>query len=49
MNDKRMVEEVEVEGLEVADLGDVSTETRNYHPSQLILDQSFQFGRGFLL
>lgn len=49
MNDKRMVEEVEVEGLEVADLGDASKETRHYHPTQVILDSSFQIGRPFTL
>ena len=49
MNDKRMVEEVEVEGLEVVDLGDAAKETRHYHPTQLVLDSTLQFGRPFAL
>jgi hypothetical protein len=39
------VEIVEVEGLEIVDLGDAREETRQWNPVQLVMDSGAQWGR----
>lgn len=43
MNEKRMVAEVEVEGVELIDLGDASVETKQPHPIWQVLDNCCSF------
>ncbi|HEY0941718.1 MAG TPA: hypothetical protein VGE08_16580 [Steroidobacter sp.] len=44
MNDRRMMEEIEIDELEMIDFGNAARETRNFHPAQVIVDNSFQLG-----
>ena len=41
MNEKTVVEEFEVEGVEVIDFGDAMVETKQPHPIQQIKDSAF--------
>lgn len=47
MKEQIVVGEIEVEGVELIDLGDAAMETRQWHPSQVILDNPFTYGRPF--
>lgn len=49
MKDKIETSEIEVEGLELVDLGDAAEETRQFHPIQMVQDSTLTWGRTVLL